>query len=82
MAAGSLTNNIGTITAEKQNNIIRLSTAGKYVSTDIELNVQVTKAVLTTAAGSNTFEIEVPNGANGTITFHFAVDANGQTTVT
>jgi len=39
MAAGSLTNNIGTITAEKQNNIIRLSTAGKYVSTDIELNV-------------------------------------------
>lgn len=82
MAAGSLINNIGTITAEKQNNIIRLSTAGKYVSTDIELNVQVTKAVLTTAAGSNTFEIEVPNGANGTITFHFAVDANGQTTVT
>ncbi len=78
----TLTNNTGTITAAKQNNIIRLSTAGKYVSTDIELNLKVTKAVLTTAADSNTFEIEVPNGASGTITFHFAVDANGNTTVT
>ena len=68
----TLTNNSGTITAEKQNNIIRLSTAGKYVATDIELDLRVTKAVLTTAAGSNTFEIEVPNGESGTITFHFA----------
>ena len=66
----------------KQNNIIRLSTAGKYVATDIELNLKVTKAVLTTAADSNTFEIEVPNGESGTITFHFAVDANGNTTIT
>ncbi len=78
----TLTNNTGTITAAKQNNIIRLSTAGKYVATDIELDLRVTKAVLTTAAGSNTFEIEVPNGENGTITFHFAVDASGNTTVT
>jgi len=77
-----LNNNIGTITASKQNNIIKLSTAGKYVSTDIELDLRVTKAVLTTAADSNTFEIEVPNGESGTITFHFAVDANGNTTVT
>lgn len=66
----------------KQNNIIRLSTAGKYVATDIELNLKVTKAVLTTASDSNTFEIEVPNGESGTVTFHFAVDANGNTTVT
>lgn len=66
----------------KQNNTIRLSTAGKYIPTDIELNLKVTKAVLTTAADSNTFEIEVPNGESGTITFHFAVDANGNTTIT
>lgn len=78
----TLSNNTGTITAAKQNNIIRLSTAGKYVATDIELDLRVTKAVLTTAAGSNTFEIEVPNGESGTVTFHFAVDANGNTTVT
>lgn len=78
----ALINNSGTITATKQNNIIRLSTAGKYVATDIELDLRVTKAVLTTAEGSNTFEIEVPNGENGTITFHFAVDAGGNTTVT
>lgn len=68
--------------AAKQNNTIRFSTAGKYVPTDIELNLKVTKAVLTTAADSNTFEIEVPNGASGTVTFHFAVDANGNTTIT
>ena len=78
----TLINNSGTITAAKQNNIIRLSTAGKYVATDIELDLRVTKAVLTTAEGSNTFEIEVPNGESGTITFHFAVDENGNTTVT
>ena len=66
----------------KQNNTIRLSTAGKYIPTDIELNLKVTKAVLTTAADSNTFEIEVPNGESGTITLHFAVDANGNTTIT
>lgn len=66
----------------KQNNTIRLSTAGKYVPTDIELNLKVTKAVLTTSADSNTFEIEVPNGENGTIVFHFAVDSQGNTTVT
>lgn len=78
----TLTNNSGTITAEKQNNIITLHTAGTYVATDIELDLRVTKAVLTTAAGSNTFEIEVPNGESGTITFHFVVDENGNTTVT
>lgn len=65
----------------KQNNVIRLSTAGKYAATDIELNLKVTKAVLTTVADSNTFEIEAPNGESGTIIFHFAVDANGNTTV-
>ena len=82
MANGTLTNNTGTITAAKQNNTIKLKTAGTYVTTDIELNVKVTKAILTTAADSNTFEIEVPNGAEGTITFYFSVDSNGNTTVT
>lgn len=81
MAEGTLVNNTGTIIATKQNNVIRLSTAGKYISTDIELNLKVTKAVLTTASDNNTFEIEVPNGEEGTITFHFAVDANGNTTI-
>lgn len=66
----------------KQNNVIRLSTAGKYVPTDIELNLKVTKAILTTSSDSNTFEIEVPNGASGTVVFHFSVDANGNTTIT
>lgn len=66
----------------KQNNTIRLSTAGKYVPTDIEINLKVTRAVLTTSAESNTFEIEVPNGESGTVVFHFEVDANGNTTVT
>ena len=66
----------------KQNNIIRLSTAGKYVATDIELNLKVTKAVLTTSTDSNTFEIEVPNGSSGTVVFHFEVDSEGNTTVT
>ena len=77
-----LTNNTGTITCAKQNNTIVLSTNGKYVGSNITLNVNVTKAVLTTASGSNSFDIEVPNGSNGTITFHFAVDANGNTTIT
>ena len=66
----------------KQNNTITLHTAGTYISTDIELNLKVTKAVLTTAADSNTFEIEVPNGESGTVVFHFAVDSNGNTTIT
>ena len=82
MTTGTLVNNSGIISLSKQNNIITLSTENKYVSTDIELDVRVTKAVLTTSADSNTFEIEVPNGAAGTITFHFAVDAYGNTTVT
>ena len=69
-------------TLAKQNNVIRLSTAGKYVPTDIELNLKVTKAVLTTSSDSNTFEIEVPNGTSGTVTLHFSVDANGNTTIT
>lgn len=66
----------------KQNNTITLSTSEKFCSENITLNINVTKAVLTTAAGSNSFDIEVPNGTNGTIIFHFAVDANGNTTIT
>jgi len=48
----------------------------------MKLELKVTKAVLTTASGSNSFDIEVPNGIGQTITFHFAVDANGNTTIT
>jgi hypothetical protein len=73
---------INELNLRKQGNVITLATAGKYVAEDIQLNLKITKAVLTTSADSNTFEIEVPNGVDGTITFHFAVDANGQTTVT
>ena len=77
-----LTNNTGTITCQKQNNTITLSTANKFVDSDIELEIKVIKAVLTTASGSNEFYIEVPNGTNNTVVFHFTVDANGNTTIT
>ena len=73
---------INELSLQKQNNTITLATAGTYVSEDIQVNVKVTKAILTTASGSNTFDIQVPNGANDTITFHFAVDSNGNTTIT
>lgn len=66
----------------KQGNTIVLATAGKYVAENIEINLKVTKAVLTTSTDSNTFELEVPNGDNGTITFKFTVDSSGNTTVT
>lgn len=35
-----------------------------------------------TLGSGNRFDITVPNGSSGTITFHFSVDANGNTTVT
>lgn len=83
MASGTLINNTGTITCQKQNNTITLSTANTFVDSDIELEIKVIKAVLTTASGSNEFYIEVPNGqSNGTVIFHFTVDANGNTTIT
>ena len=83
MATGTLTNNTGTITCQKQNNTITLSTANTFVDSNIELEIKVIKAVLTTAAGSNEFYIEVPNGpSNGTVVFHFSVDSNGNTTIT
>lgn len=66
---------------QKQNNIINLSTARTYVPSDIELNLKVKKAVLTASSDSNSFEIEVPNGESGTVTFHFEVDAQGNTTI-
>lgn len=82
MATGTLTNNTGTITCQKQNNTITLSTANTFVDSNIELEIKVIKAVLTTASGSNEFYIEVPNGAAGTVVFHFTVDSNGNTTIT
>lgn len=73
---------INELNLRKQGNKITLATAGKYVAEDIEINLKITKAVLTTSADSNTFEIEIPNGASGTLTLHFSVDANGNTTIT
>ena len=35
-----------------------------------------------TLTNGKSFSITVPNGSSGTITFHFAVDANGNTTIT
>ena len=78
-----LTNNTGTITFQKQNNTITLETQNKYVDSNIELEIKVIKAVLTTDSNSNEFYIEVPNGpSNGTVVFHFSVDSNGNTTIT
>ena len=82
MASGTLTNNTGIITCAKQNNTITLSTANKYVDSNIQLDVKVIKAVLTTSSGENEFYIQVPNGSNDTVVFHFTVDANGNTTIT
>ena len=72
----------GTITCAKQNNTITLSTASQYVGKNIQLDIKVVKAVLTTSSGENEFYISVPNGTNGNVVFHFTVDANGNTTVT
>lgn len=83
MASGTLTNNTGTITCQKQNNTITLSTANTFVDSNIQLEIKVIKAVLTTDSSSNEFYIEVPNGpSNGTVVFHFSVDSNGNTTIT
>lgn len=71
-----------TVTATKQNNIITIPAGNSYVGADIQIEIKVTKAVLTTAQGSNSFEIEIPNGPGQTVTLHFNVDANGNTIIT
>lgn len=73
---------INELNLQKQNNTLVLSTLGKYTAEDIQINLHVKKAILTTAPDSNSFDVIVPNGTSGTITFHFAVDANGNTTIT
>lgn len=35
-----------------------------------------------TLTNGKSFNITVPNGSSGTVTFHFSVDANGNTTIT
>lgn len=74
------------VTATKQNNVITIPAGSRYVSADIQIDIKVTKAVLTTQTGENTFDIQVPNGKVNNvqqyITFHFQVDSNGNTTVT
>lgn len=73
---------INELNLQKQNNTLVLSTSGKYTAENIEINLKVTKAVLTSEEGSNAFDIEVPNGEESTIIFHFAVDSEGNTTIT
>ena len=73
---------INELNLQKQNNSFTLATSQKYAAEDIVINMNVKKAVLTTASGSNSFDIQVPNGKNSTVTFHFSVDANGNTTIT
>ena len=72
----------GTITCVKQNNTITLSSASKYVDKNIQLDIKVVKAVLTTSSGENEFYIQVPNGQENPVVFHFSVDSNGNTTIT
>ena len=64
-----------------QNNTIVLSTSSTYVNKDIQLDVNVTTAVLTTASPTNTFDIQIPNGA-GTVKLNFSVDSSGNVVVT
>lgn len=73
---------INELNLQKQNNTITLSTAGKYAAENIEININVKKAILTTSSDSNSFDVVCPNGSNGTVTFHFVVDENGNTTIT
>lgn len=70
------------VTANQQNNTITIPAGGKYVSADIQIEIKVTKAILTSDAGSNSFEIEIPNGPGQTVTLHFNVDSNSNTTIT
>lgn len=80
----TLTNNTGTLTFEDdQKNTFTLKTADRYVNSDIVLTTKVTKAVLNTAPGDTdhkSFQIQVPNG-NSNVTFTFAVDNQGNVTV-
>lgn len=70
---------INELNLQKQANTITLNTAGKYVAENIQLNLKITKAVLTL---DDSFDIEIPNGTSGTLTLHFSVDSQGNTTIT
>ena len=83
---GTLTSNTGTfIFDEDQKNSIVLSTANKFVDSNISLMTKVTKAVLNTTTSDvdhKSFDIQIPNGNSTSITLNFAVDANGNVIVT
>ena len=68
----------------QQNGKITLFTSQKYIEKNIELNFSIPGIVIPTAdtGSTNTFYITVPNGSNGTVTFHFSVDDAGNTTIT
>lgn len=81
----NLTNNSDSITfSENQKNSITLSTNKKFVDSNISLTTLVTKAILTTTSGDTdhkSFDIQIPNGNSTDITLTFAVDSNGNVTV-
>ena len=71
-----------TITITQQNGGVTMPTKNKYVDKNIEVLYNIPGIVLPTpSSGTNNFYITVPNGA-GTVTFHFSVDTNGNTTIT
>ncbi len=82
---GTLTNNTATLVFNTdQKNEITLSTANKFVDTNIVLTTKVTKAVLNTTTNDTdhkSFDIQIPNGNSTTITLHFEVN-NGNVIVT
>lgn len=82
MAEYNLTNNAGTFTLQKQNNLIEIKANKTYVESDISITTKVVKAVLNSTADQNQFQIQIPNGNSPDITLTFTVDTNGNVLVT
>lgn len=82
MAEYNLTNNAGTFTLQKQNNLIEIKANKTYVESDISITTKVVKAVLNSTADQNQFQIQIPNGNSTDITLTFTVDTNGNVLVT
>lgn len=82
MAEYNLTNNAGTFTLQKQNNLIEIKANKTYVESDISITTKVVKAVLNSTADQNQFQIQIPNGNSTDITLTFTVDTNDNVLVT
>ena len=54
---------------------------GAAASSAVNLTTQTRYLTKVTLTNNKTFQIEVPNGSSGTITFTFSVDNNGNTTI-